>query len=187
MARVPYLTVEDLAPEHHWLLERPANIFRALANNPDAWRPFSTAGRWIRFEAPVDPRLREMAILQVGYVTACAYEFAHHVEIGKRFGVTEEDIDAIIRETAGEGSGLPALDVAVLAAARMLTTDTDLSDELWSTLEEGLGREHVIELVLVIGYYNHIVRVLRALRVELEDGYADVLDAYPPPAGATWR
>src|SRR3546814_4174271 len=73
---------------------------------------------WIRFKAKLDPRLREMAILQVGWLARSDYEWSHHVKIGKDFGVSEDDVRAIIAETEGKDSGLPALDRAVLRAAR---------------------------------------------------------------------
>jgi hypothetical protein len=37
MARVPYLDLEDLPPEHRDLLARRANIYRALAHSPTAF------------------------------------------------------------------------------------------------------------------------------------------------------
>src|SRR5690606_11222739 len=65
VARLPYLDREDLPEEHRPLLDRPINLFRGLAHNPDVLRWMEGIGRWIRFESRVDPRLREMAILQV--------------------------------------------------------------------------------------------------------------------------
>jgi hypothetical protein len=38
MARVPYLDLNDLPPEHQELLARRANIYRALAHNPNGLR-----------------------------------------------------------------------------------------------------------------------------------------------------
>lgn len=188
MARVPYVNKEDLPEEQRHLIGRPINLLRALANNPDAMQAFSGIGMWIRHEAPLDPRLRELAILQVGYATGSGYEFSHHVEIGQNFGVTEADIEAMIAESKGEESALPALDRAVLRAARDLTIDVQLADETWQELEEGLGRERLLELILVISYYNHAVRVLSALQVDVEEEWAAPLAKYSPPEKfGAWR
>lgn len=188
MARVPYLEPEDLPEEHRHLISRPINLLRSLANNPEAMQVFSHIGMWIRHEVPLDPRLREMAILQVGYVTASSYEFSHHVKIGKEFGVSDDDIDAIIHESKGETSSLPELDRTVLKAARDLTLDLKLSDETWQTLEGAIGRERLMELVLVISYYNHVVRVLSALQVDVEEEWAAPLQRYAPPSDVgSWR
>ena len=48
-------------------------------------------GGVIRYKSKLDPRLRERAILQVGWMEKSEYEFTHHVKIGKEFGVTDED------------------------------------------------------------------------------------------------
>ncbi|HXT82354.1 MAG TPA: hypothetical protein VN702_22520, partial [Acetobacteraceae bacterium] len=68
MARVPYLDVADLAPENQDLLKRPISLHRALVNSPNAARAFSGVGSFIRFGSKLDGRLRELAILQVGWL-----------------------------------------------------------------------------------------------------------------------
>ena len=101
MARLPYLDRADLKPEHQDLLARNINLYRALVHSPDGARTFSALGQFIRHTSRLDPRLREMAILQVGYLARSPYEYSHHVEIGRDFGVTDDDIRAIGDETAG--------------------------------------------------------------------------------------
>jgi hypothetical protein len=51
IARMPYLDLKDLPPEHHDLLARRANIYRALAHSPNGLRAFSTLGGFIRFKS----------------------------------------------------------------------------------------------------------------------------------------
>ena len=65
MARIPYLDAEDLAEDDRDLLKRPINLHRILVNSPGAARNFGHLGSYIRFGSKLDPRLREMAILQV--------------------------------------------------------------------------------------------------------------------------
>jgi len=83
MARVPYLDRKDVKPEHQDLLARGINLYRALVHSPDGLRSFSALGHFIRHTSRLDPRLREMAILQVGYLARSPYEYSHHVEIGR--------------------------------------------------------------------------------------------------------
>src|SRR6267378_1418711 len=100
MARVPYLDKSDLAPEDQELLERNISLHRALAHSPNGLRAFGGLGTFIRHKSRLDPRLRELAILQVGYLARAPYEYSHHVEIGRDFGVSDDDIRAIGDETA---------------------------------------------------------------------------------------
>src|SRR5690606_38057307 len=113
MARLPYLDASDLAEDDRDQLARPINLNRALVHSIPTSRHFWQMANWIRFDATVDRRLREMTILQVGYTTRSKYEWSHHLQLGiKDFGVSEEDIRAIIAESEGRDSALPTLDRA---------------------------------------------------------------------------
>ncbi|MFC7540094.1 hypothetical protein ACFQU2_12365 [Siccirubricoccus deserti] len=68
MARVPYLSQADLKPEDQPLLARDISLHKALVNNPGAARAFSGLGGYIRHKSVLNPRLRELAILQVGWL-----------------------------------------------------------------------------------------------------------------------
>src|SRR3954462_9314958 len=98
MARLPYLDAEQLLPEHRDLLKRPINLTRLLVNSPGMAKAFHGIGGYIRNKSTLDPRLRELAILQVGWMEKSEYEFTHHVKIGKEFGVTDDDIKAMMAE-----------------------------------------------------------------------------------------
>jgi hypothetical protein len=49
-------------------------------------------------------------------------------------------------------------------------------------VEQHLGRERLIELVLAITYYNHVVRVAAVLKLEIDEHVKLPMDKYPPPA-----
>lgn len=181
MARVPYLSESDLAPEDRDMMSRPINLFRALANSPGGMRQHYEFGEWIRHDCELDPRLRELAILYVGYLSANDYEFSHHVQIGQRAGVTDEDVDALVSFAAGKPSGLGVLEELVLSATRELTEDGTLDDATWHALCEDLAPARVADLVLVISFYNYVVRVLNALRIDVEDEYLPYLERFPLP------
>jgi len=179
MARVPYLEEKDLAAENRDLLTRNLHLYRALVNSPDTARSFMALGMHIRFHMKLDARLRELAILQVGYLTRSPYEYAHHIELGKQFGVTDADIAALAEESRGETSTLPALDRAVLRAARELTSGTAVSDATFAALRAGLDHERVVDLIVTIGFYCGVVRVLGALEIDVEPEAQHFLTEYP--------
>lgn len=179
MARLPYLNQEDLAEDDKRLLQRPANLFRLLVHSPEAFRHFSRLGGWIRNGSTLDARLREMAILQVGYLTDAAYEWAHHIEIGRGFGVTDDDVRAIVTETEGGGSALPQLDRLILRAAREMTDELKVSDEAFEGLKAHLSDGHIVDLLMTVAYYNLVVRVLHSLDVDLEPEYEHLLREFP--------
>lgn len=181
MARVPYLQKSDLPAEHQDLLARDINLSRVLAYSPNGARAFGSLGRFIRHESRLDPRLREMAILQVGYSTKAPYEYSHHIKIGRDFGVSDDDIRAIAEETAGRETGLDPLAKATLRAAREMTNDLAVSDETFAALQQGLDPESLLDLVITISFYNGVVRLLATMQVDVEDDYRSYLEEFPLP------
>src|SRR4029077_9330737 len=165
MARVPYFDRADLPPEHQDLLNRPINLFRALVNSPGAARGWSGIGHYIRHKSRLDPRLRELAILQVGYLARSPYEYSHHVKIGRDFGVSDADIRAMTDETEGRPTTLAPLDKAVLRAAREMTRDLAITDATFAELRAALDHERLTDLVLTIAFYNAVVRILATLQI----------------------
>ena len=179
MARVPYLEQSDLAPEDQDLLKRPISLFKALVNSPKAARAFSGLGGYIRYGSKLDPRLRELAILQVGWLARSPYEWSHHVKLGHDFGVTEEDIGALIDDTAGRPTTLDPLSRTVLKAAREMTAEGAMAEATFASLQAELGNEQVVDLTLTIGFYNAVVRVLATLQIDVEPDYMPYLQRFP--------
>ena len=121
MARLPYLEPDQVAPEYRDMLKRNTNLHKLLVNSPDMARAFNDVGNFIRFKSKLDPRLRELAILQVGWLERSEYEFTHHVKIGKEFGVTDEDIKGLFAETEGKPSKLEPLAKAIDTPLQVVT------------------------------------------------------------------
>jgi alkylhydroperoxidase family enzyme len=181
MARVPYLDKADLAAENRDLLTRNINLYRALAHSPNGLRSFSTLSSFIRHQSRLDPRLREMAILQVGYLARSPYEYSHHIKIGRDFGVSDDDIRAMIAETEGKQTALEPLARSVLLAAREMTNDMAVSDATFAALRRELDEECLTDLVITIAFYNGVVRLLATMQIDVEDDYKHYLDEFPLP------
>ena len=181
MARVPYLQQSDLPPEHQDILARPIALNRAMANSPNAAKAMTGLAMYIRHHSKLDPRLRELAILQVGWLEKSEYEFTHHVKIGKEFGVTDEDIQGLFLETEGKASKLEPLAKAILKGAREMVRDIGMSDATFAEIKKHLSNEHMTDLVLTIAFYCAVVRVLATMKIDNEPYYKEVLQQYPIP------
>ena len=181
MARLPYLEPDQVAPEYRDMLKRNTNLHKLLVNSPDMARAFNGVGGYIRFNSKLDPRLRELAILQVGWMEKSEYEFTHHVKIGKEFGVTDDDIAALMVETEGMQSRLEPLARAILRGAREMTKHLEMSMTTFAEIKKHLNNEEMVDLVLTIAFYNAVVRVLATLKIDNEPYYKEVLQQYPIP------
>jgi len=183
MARLPYIEKAQVAPENQDLMKREIALYKQLINSPNALRAFQPLGYFIRFGSTLDARLRELAILQVGWLARSPYEWSHHVKIGYDFGVTDDDIEGIKSETAGKPSKLDDMAKLVLKAAREETLDGKVSDATFAALKSKLSNEHLVDLVVTIGFYNAVVRVLASLEIDVEPDYQKYLDKHPLPKG----
>jgi alkylhydroperoxidase family enzyme len=181
MARLPYLDKADLPPEHQDLLARNINLHRLLVHSPAATRAWHTFAHFIRHESQLDPRLRELAILQIGYLERSPYEYSHHIKIGREFGVSDDDIRAIAEETEGRPTTLEPLGKALLRAAREMTHGLAISDRTFQELRQSLDNERLTDLVLTIAFYNSVIRILATLQIDVEDDYKQYLDEFPLP------
>jgi alkylhydroperoxidase family enzyme len=181
MARVPYLDVQDLAPANQDLLTRPIWLNRALAHSPDALRAMNELAGFIRHKSTLDGRLRELAILQIGWLAKSPYEWSHHIAIGKEFGATDDDIRAIGEETSGRPTNLEEVARLVLRGAREMNDSLAMSDATYEALERRIGRAHMIDLVMTISFYCAVVRILATLQIDVEPEYMKYLEQHPLP------
>jgi alkylhydroperoxidase family enzyme len=179
MARVPYVDNKDLPEQYRNQLSSDANVTRALSNSPQLAFLSGSMARYIRHESKVDPRLRELAIIQVGYSARSVYEYTHHIKIGLSFGVTEDDLRAIADETAGRSTKLEPLAKSVLRAAREMTDGIAVADKTFAELRAAFDNGRLVDLLYTIANYNGVVRILAALQVDLEDEYKIHLEKFP--------
>jgi alkylhydroperoxidase family enzyme len=181
VARLPYLQRGDLPPEHQDLLKRDIAINQVLAHSPGAARAFGDLGMFIRHGSRLDPRLRQLAIMQVGWSARSPYEWSHHVQIGRDFGVSDADIAALAEETEGRGSGLEPLARLVLRGAREMWIGPGMSADTFEALRPHLDNECLTDLIVTIAYYCGVVRILATLEVDVEPEWKPFLHEFPLP------
>lgn len=182
MARLPYRNRSEVPAEHQGLMKRDIALYRQLIHSPGALRAFQGLGGYIRFDSKIDPRLRELAILQVGYLARSAYEWSHHIKIGYDFGVTKYDIEQLIAETEGRPGKLDTTTRLVLRAAREITLDGKLGAASFEALRAAWSAEAIVDFVLSVAFYNAVVRVLASLEIDVEPEYQTYLEQFPLPA-----
>lgn len=155
-----------------WLFARAAG--RAAGTEPPAL--FLTLGRnqrlfwgWLDFAARLMPggrlprRETELVILRVAHLAGCAYEFEHHVRLGRRAGVTDADVARVV--DGPEAEGWSEREGALLRAVDSLHHHRDLDDDAWLELRTHLDERRALELLFLVGHYEMLATVLITLRV----------------------
>src|SRR5215813_14853077 len=93
MARLPYVTREQLPEPEQDIFDNlmqqrgsVSHVFRMAAHSPVLLRRMLYFSDGLRNRTRLDPRLRELAIMTVGRLTDCEYEYVHHQAFAKRIG-----------------------------------------------------------------------------------------------------
>lgn len=81
---------------------RDLNIFRVMMNHPKLTRRWTVFAGHVLQKQTLPVRERELLILRIGWLNQSEYEWAQHVEIAKRGGITEAEIELV---KTGPGTG----------------------------------------------------------------------------------
>lgn len=147
--------------------ERPdLGLFRLVARCASIVEPWHAYLSALHTSLELDPRLRELAILQVAHDESCDYERVQHEAIARRLGVDEGTIRSLA-DGAPRGA-LPPPTVAALCVAREVLRDGAASPTAIGDLIARVGERQAVELVLVVGQYIALARLLKTFAVPVD-------------------
>lgn len=142
--------------------------FNAFVTAPGVGRRLAELGGFLRFEAAVDRRLKEVAIITTGARWRSEFEWWAHARMALEHGVTKEVVDGIAR---GDAPPFERDDERIVhAVATQLGADGRVEDATYAAARELLGDRGLVELVALCGYYALISFTLNAFEVPLPEG-----------------
>ncbi len=147
---------------------RPLNIFGVLAHHPKLLKRFNLLGGFLLNKGLLPERERELVILRIGWNAQAIYEFGQHTVIGRRCGLTDDEIVALTK--APDTYGWTADDRALIAMADDLSADDCVSDATWATLATRWSDAELVELLVVGGFYRLVSGFLNSAGVQLDVG-----------------
>lgn len=143
----------------------PPNLYRALGNHPKlvaAWTEFS---RTLRYDTRTPRPLRELVILRGAQLMRSEYEWAQHLKMARKAGVTDEQIAAL--SSFRNSKVFTAEEKAALALAEAVTLGK-VSDEVHAEALRHFDMHDYVELCIVAAFYAMVGRMLDAMGVQLE-------------------
>ncbi|UCE31807.1 MAG: carboxymuconolactone decarboxylase family protein [Burkholderiales bacterium] len=177
--RLPFGTIEPatLARIRELWKRDPVNLYRVLGNQPAlvaGWTEFAAV---IRYGCELPRDFRELLILRNAVLQRSEYELAHHSGMARAAGVGEARIAAV---ADWRGSELfDAREQAALAVCDEVT-EGRLSEATFAAARELFSNAELLEIVVTVGFYCMVGRVLQAFQVELEPEFRTG-DAGPLP------
>jgi len=149
---------------------RVFNIFRTLAAHPKLLKKWLVFGNHILYKSTLPPRERELLILRVGWLCRAEYEWGQHVVIGKRAGLTDDEIDRV--KEGPDAPGWSEFDATLLRAVDELREQAFISDAVWDALTATYDTRQLLDLIFTVGQYNLVSMALNTLGVRLDEGVA---------------
>jgi len=163
-ADAPTREIFDRIPEPM----RRMNVLRTFATHPDLMDAWLGFGAYLLRSSTLEPRLRELVVLRVGWQCRSPYEWGQHVIIGRKSGVLDADLQQLTRGPDAEG--WTVAEAAALRATDELIERHTLADATWADLTAHFTTQQILDLIFLVGQYQLVAGALNALRVERDDG-----------------
>ncbi|WP_337189137.1 carboxymuconolactone decarboxylase family protein [Phenylobacterium sp.] len=164
----------------------PGDWWTTWARVPDVLRAMRA---YAYREAPVDPRLREVALMRTGYVRASQFVFSQHCKAARREGVDEAKIAAVPCWTLAEGVFSPVERAVLAYVDGMMLEAGRVHDRVFAALRAHLSDEEILVLTYLVNLYGMHAISSKALRMEYDNVPERIVEIPAPEDGGVqdWR
>jgi alkylhydroperoxidase family enzyme len=178
MTRIPLRGPADVTGDHAAIIEALdaqgslINLYRAMANSPEALRRFYAfvAALW---SGALDDRTREIAILSAVAASDAPYPLGWHLLDAADAGLSPSEVRAIVEDRAAVA--LTAPEASIARFARDLARDARVSDAVFTDVAAFMSEREIVELTLLVAAYRMVACVANALGADLDDAPAQAV------------
>ena len=155
--------VSGMLPEERRNPDGAGTLLSTLVRHPKLTHAYLKFSTYLLYGSTLPARIREQVILRVAHRRGCTYEWLHHVEMGRKIGLSDADIEA-----AQTGQSKDPFDSALMNAVDELDEKTNISDQTWAALGERLDERQRMDFVFTVGNYIALAMALNTFGVEVE-------------------
>ena len=137
--------------------------FNALLRSPGVAGPSQELGAFLRFDATLAGRLRELAVLVTARYWKAQFEWYAHTSIARSEGLAQSIIDAIAARQMPEFTD-DAENIVYQFCTELLNSHV-VGDELYAATLAQLDETGIVELVAIVGYYSLVSMTLNTFQV----------------------
>lgn len=149
---------------------RGTHMLGSFAHYPALAKAFLTYNNHVATNSTLTARERELLILRTGWLRKCEYEFVMHVILGRRAGMTDDEIKRI--ETGPDAPGWSEEDADLVRVADELHEEARISDKTWERLSRRYDHRQLMDMVFLVGCYEIVAMIMRSFNVQMEPGVA---------------
>lgn len=164
------INFEDFKEEIESFIYQEGNIFNIRATMT---RYRKLRLKWIlmashvTFNSSLPQRDKEILILRTAFLNKAEYEWNHHVLVGIRAGLSNEEIEQI--KLGSDSQGWSYFDKTLLRAVDELCDSSILSDLTWKSLSEQYDINQLMDVIFVVGSYNMLAMFMNSFGLQTED------------------
>ncbi len=129
--------------------------------------------KFLRFEAGIPPRTREVAILATARELDSQFEWVAHEPEALKEGVPAQVIEAIKHRK--DTAGLDRRDAVVIELCRQIWRDHKVASETFAEAKAQFGPSMLIDIVLLMGNYAGTAALLATVDMQLHAGSKPLL------------
>lgn len=152
------------------------NVYRTMAHHPALLKAWAPLRQHVVKENALGPVLTEVVILRAGFRLGSSYEWAHHVSRALALGFSEARIDAI----RGMPESIEGVDGLIVNAVDALLDVNMLARDQEQALAEAVGREAVIDLIAMVGFYSVLGYLLKTYDTPIDEAIQAEARSNPP-------
>ena len=180
MARVRMIKPEEADAETRNVYDgvrkqwgRISNFSQVLAHQPAALAGWMLPNAAIRLDnVKSDPdyvKIQQLVIIKTSALNRSAYCMSHNVPLGRKIGLSDEQIAAA---QGRDYMASPALDERQKAAIRWAEAVTNMTarddEAAFAAMKRHFSEREIVELTVFCGMWNYSNRLCEALHVDLE-------------------
>ncbi|MDO1484622.1 4-carboxymuconolactone decarboxylase [Rhodococcus rhodochrous] len=170
MARIPYFDPEKASDRVLKSLagKRKINVFRMIANSENCAPEVFALGQTVSKGSSLDPVHREVVILRVAHLSGANYQWHEHTVVAQRVGLSPKKIDSVASYPEKGAEEFDPFEELLLRFTDAVVETTTTPDEVFDAIHARYGDSKMVELVLIIGFYMMVGRIMNTFELELE-------------------
>jgi 4-carboxymuconolactone decarboxylase len=147
---------------------RGMNGMGTMLRHPPLAKAFLTFNNHISTTNTLSRRIREILILRIGWLRRSEYEFAQHLVLGARAGLTPAELERV--QQAPDAPGWDPVDADLIRAVDELHYKGCIEDATYARLSAHFNTQQLIDLVFTVGCYDLLSMAFKTFGVEMESG-----------------
>ncbi|MGH2670336.1 MAG: carboxymuconolactone decarboxylase family protein [bacterium] len=155
----------------HWKAQddfRGVHLLGTLVRHPALAKAFLTFNAHAARCPSLPARVRELMILRMSWLRRSEYEFVQHVILGKRAGLTDEELQRI--QLGPDAAGWDPADADLVRAVDELHGQARIGESTWARLTQRYDTTQLMDMIFAVGCYEILAMAINSFATPLEPG-----------------